>query len=250
MPGKICYLGDDHLQGAAAYLAGIFLHYGTAFDHVPSAEPPPAEFASIPYAAYVISDYPSLRLGHAAMAHIAARVEEGAGLLMIGGWESFHGRLGEYNESPLASVLPVLMRASDDRRNFPQPCLIEKAAEHEILSGLPWDQPPGIGGINLVTAKPGAETLLAAASFSVLHTVPLKSFRLAAKETGVASFSLVHSGEAFHFSAADRAPLLIVGRYGAGRTAALTTDVSAPLGRRFRGLGRPAHRAGGGWRHD
>ena len=25
MPGKICYLGDDHLQGAAAYLAGIML---------------------------------------------------------------------------------------------------------------------------------------------------------------------------------------------------------------------------------
>ncbi len=36
MPGKICYLGDDHLQGAAAYLAGIMLHHGLAFDYVPS----------------------------------------------------------------------------------------------------------------------------------------------------------------------------------------------------------------------
>ena len=131
------------MQGAAAYLAGILLHDGLAFDYVPSAESPPPDFASRPYAAYVISDYPSSRLGHAAMTHIAARVEQGAGLVMIGGWESFHGRLGEYTDSPLAAVLPVSMQSCDDRRNFSQPCLIEKVAEHEILAGLPWEQPAG-----------------------------------------------------------------------------------------------------------
>ena len=170
MPGKICYLGDDHLQGAAAYLAGIMLHHGLAFDHVPSAESPPAEFASMPYAAYVISDYPARDWATRPWQHIAARVEQGAGLVMLGGWESFHGRLGEYHQSPLAAVLPVTMQSCDDRRNFAQPCLIEKLGEHEILAGLPWDQPPGIGGINAVTAKPGAETLLAAASFSVVRS--------------------------------------------------------------------------------
>ena len=181
MSGKICYLGDDHLQGAAAYLAGIMLHHGLAFDYVPSAEPPPADFASKSYAAYVISDYSAARLGHAAMTHIAAHVEQGAGLVMLGGWDSFHGRLGEYHQSPLAAVLPVLMQSCDDRRNFAQPCLVEKACDHEILAGLPWDQPPGIGGINAVTAKPEAETLLVAASFSVLRTRLLRTLGLPAE---------------------------------------------------------------------
>ena len=203
MPGKICYLGDDHLQGAAAYLACILLHHGLAFDYVPSAESPPADFTSKPYAAYVISDYRASRLGHAAMTHMAARVEQGAGLVMIGGWESFHGRLGEYHQSPLAAVLPVTMESRDDRRNCAQPCLIEKVSDHEILAGLPWEQPPGIGGFNAVTAKPGAETLLSAAQFSVFR-----------------------SELAYEFVPAGRAPLLIVGRHGAGRTAALATDVA------------------------
>ena len=39
MPGDICYLGDDNLQGAAAYLGGIMLHFGLEFDYVPSTEP-------------------------------------------------------------------------------------------------------------------------------------------------------------------------------------------------------------------
>lgn len=203
MAGKICYLGDDHLQGAAAYLAGILLHHGLAFDYVPSAESPPAEFALTRYAAYVISDYRASRLGSAAMAQLVAQVEQGAGLVMLGGWESFHGRLGEYHHSLLAAILPVMMESCDDRRNFAQPCLIEKVADHEILAGLPWDQPPGIGGINTVTAKPGAETLLTAAQFSVRY-----------------------SEHAYSFVPTGQAPLLIVGRHGAGRTAALATDVA------------------------
>jgi hypothetical protein len=203
MPGKICYLGDDHLQGAAAYMAGILLHHGLAFDYVPSAESPPPEFTSTPYAAYVISDYRASRLGHAAMTHIAARVERGAGLVMLGGWESYHGRLGEYHQSPLVDVLPVTMQPCDDRRNFAQPCLIEKVTDNEILAGLPWNQPPGIGGINAVTAKPDAETLLVAVQFSVQR-----------------------GEEGYKFVSTGRDPLLIVGRHGAGRTAALTTDVA------------------------
>ena len=126
MSNKICYLGDDHLQGAAAYLAGILTHFGIEFDYVPSAESPPAIFVNTQYAAYVISDYPAARLDLPTMNHIAASVTDGAGLVMIGGWESFHGKLGEYHQSPLAEVLPVKMLPYDDRRNFVQPCLIEK----------------------------------------------------------------------------------------------------------------------------
>ena len=138
------------------------------------------------------------------MAHVAGRVEQGAGLLMLGGWESYFGRLGEYHQSPLADVLPVVMQQSDDRRNCAQPCLINKVAEHPILEGLPWDQPPGIGGFNAITPKPDAQTLA--------HVGAV--FRASRRPTTSSS------------SAARKSPLLVVGQHGRGRTAALATDVA------------------------
>ena len=57
----------------------------------------------------------------------------------------------------------------------------------------------------MVTAKPGAETLLAAVQFSVLRSE--QGYRIRRRPVNVA-------------------PLLIVGRHGAGRTAALATDVA------------------------
>jgi hypothetical protein len=203
MPGRICYLGDGTLGGAASYLAGIMLHYGLAFDYVPSEEPPPPTFAREPYALYVVSDYPAARFGAAAMAHVADCVEQGAGLVMLGGWESYYGRLGEYQDSPLAEVLPVVMQRSDDRRNYAQPCLLNQVAEHPILAGLPWDRPPGIGGFNLVTPKPSAQTLLTTARYSARRT----------------------AGK-FEFAQLEEIPLLVVGQHGRGRTAALATDVA------------------------
>jgi len=43
MGQAICYLGDDDLGGAAAYLAAVMLHAGLAFEHVPSTQSFPAE---------------------------------------------------------------------------------------------------------------------------------------------------------------------------------------------------------------
>jgi hypothetical protein len=203
MSAKICYLGDGTLNGPAGYLAGIMLHHGMAFDHVPSDARPPASFSQQPYGLYVVSDYPVNRFGQAAMAHVVERVEQGTGLLMLGGWESFFGRLGEYHESPLAKVLPVELQQSDDRVNCPQPCLINKVADHPILEGLPWDAPPGIGGFNRITPKPDAQTVLTAVRFWV-----------SAENQG------------FQFTRGEETPLLIVGQYGCGRTAALATDVA------------------------
>lgn len=203
MAGKICYLGDGSLSGAASYLAGILLHEGLAFDYVSSGESPPASFSSSDYALYIISDYPAARFGATAMTHVAARVQRGAGLLMLGGWESFFGQLGEYHASPLADVLPVVMQQADDRRNCWQPCLIRKMADHPILEGLPWDRPPGIGGFNAIAPKPNSQTLLNSVQFSAHRT-----------------------GGGFQFNAGAESPLLVVGRYGHGRTAALATDVA------------------------
>ena len=128
---------------------------------------------------------------------------------MLGGWESFFGRAGEYHQSPLAEVLPVVMQSADDRHNCAQPCLIHKVAEHPILEGLPWDQPPGIGGFNVVTAKPDAETLLTCVEFSVRRT-----------EASVHEFTAASSGRCW--SSGGTA----VGADGRGRTAALATDVA------------------------
>lgn len=211
MRGKICYLGDDHMSGAAVYLAGIMLHYGIPFDHVRSDEPPPDSFMAEHYALYVVSDYPAARFSEEAMRHIVRRVEEGAGLAMFGGWESYFGRLGEYHRSPLADALPVVMEQADDRRNQAQPCLVKKVAEHPILDGVPWDEPPGIGGFNAFTPKPGAETLLTSVRFAVSRVA-------GSDEQGP-------SGE-FRFVRGEESPLLVVGQNGKGRTAALATDVA------------------------
>ena len=200
---RICYLGDDTLQGAAAYLAGIMSHFGLAYDHVASTESPDAGFASRQYALYVVSDYPSARFRKGQMSHIAHSVHGGSGLVMLGGWESFFGQSGQYHESALAEVLPVTMRRDDDRRNCAQPCLIQKVAEHPILEGLPWDTPPGIGGFNAITPTSDAKTLLNCVQFSVRA-----------------------SGSEFEFVFGEVSPLLVVGERGEGRTAALATDAA------------------------
>jgi hypothetical protein len=203
MREKVCYLGDGTLDGAAGYLAGIMLHHGIAFDHVPSDAAPPASFAQEPYRLYVVSDYQAERFGRAAMKYVAESVRQGAGLVMLGGWESYFGRQGEYHDSPLADVLPVVMQSTDDRRNCPQPCLVNKVADHPIVEGLPWDRPPGIGGFNAIAAKPEAQTVLTAVQFAVSH-----------------------SGDDWQFVCGDETPLLVVGQCGRGRVAALATDVA------------------------
>ena len=203
MPAKICYLGDGALTGAASYLAAIMSHHGLEFDYVPSSEAPPPAFLSAPYSLYVVSDYPAARLDAPAIGRIVDRVEAGAGLLMLGGWESYFGRLGEYHRSRLADILPVVMQSSDDRRNCAQPCLVNKAAEHPILENLPWDMPTGIGGFNAFTPKSDAQTILTSLQFAVRQV----------------------DGQ-FEFTRGAESPLLVVGQYGRGRTAALATDVA------------------------
>ncbi len=203
MLNRVCYFGDDDFTGAAIYLAGIMAHYELDYDHVDSSQSPPGAFDSLQYGLYVLSDYPAVQFRKTQLAHIADCVRRGSGLAMFGGWESFHGRLGEYHASPLVEVLPVKMAAEDDRRNAVQPCLIHKVAEHPILDGLPWDRPPGIGGFNALAPKLGTATVL-------------ESMR----------FSITRHGDDYHFAPGERSPLLVLGQYGEGRVAALATDVA------------------------
>jgi uncharacterized membrane protein len=178
-------------------------HAGLVFDHLRPEERLTPAFLARDHALFIFSDYPRARVSPAVERALLERVAGGVGLLMIGGWESFHGAAGEYVGSALAEALPVVLRTADDRINCPQPCLLEQVADHPVLEGLPWDQPPGIGGFNHVRVRRGGRMLLAARVFQACRRDGDYLFR---------------PGRAY--------PLLVVGAHGRGRTAAFTTDVA------------------------
>lgn len=89
-------------------------------------------------------------------------VQDGGGLMMIGGWLSFTGVEGKANfrGTGVEKALPVTMLPTDDRVEMPQgfqPEVLEP--DHPVLRGIqdPW---PVLLGYNRVEAKPGAAVLL------------------------------------------------------------------------------------------
>ena len=204
MTKSILYLGDTHLRDAAAYLAGLLHHWGWEFEYVRSDETATSEMLTEPRVLFIVSDYPASRMDEAVQRQLLEQVAAGAGLIMIGGWESFHGLGGDWDGTPIGDVLPVVIASEDDRLNCDQPVLVRCVAEHPVLNGLPWDaRPPAIGGFNRIASKPNATVLLESQRFTVKR-----------------------SGNEFVFTPHDRYPLLVVSECGRGRTAALATDVA------------------------
>lgn len=204
MTPKAVYLGDTGLNQQAAYLAGVMTHYGLTFEYRNSDGPFDEALLSSEYGLMILSDYPASCFTDDQLAAIAEKVRCGMGLLMIGGWESFTGLGGNYHRTRLAEVLPVRMRSSDDRVNFSSPCLMVKEQDHPMLGSLPFDRCcPAVGGLNAVEVKPGAAVLLSAVPFA------------ASRNDGV-----------FQFRQGSAYPLLVIGEYGRGRTAAFMSDVA------------------------
>jgi hypothetical protein len=204
MTTSVVYCGDTSLHGAAAYLAGLLHAWGWSYDYVPSDRPAPASLFRPPRALFVLSDYPAARLAAPLQQHMLQQVSAGAGLLMIGGWESFHGCGGNWDQTPVGQALPVYIRGQDDRLNCDHPVLLQQVAQHPAVDDLPWNsRPPLIGGLNRWTPKADATTLLEAQHFEVRREAGTFAFRPTARD-----------------------PLLVVGRHGTGRTAALATDVA------------------------
>ncbi len=205
MKKQILYLGDTSLNTAASYLAGVMNFYGLDFDYLPSDRKFDISLLENQYQAIIISDYPSSNFSADQLQNIAKEVENGTGLLMIGGWESFTGANCEYNNTILAKVLPVIMKKTDDRINCPNPCLVEKIVAHKIILSLPFDKnPPAIGGFNQLKAKPNTQTILAARRFKAQK-----------------------NKNRFIFEPTKQAyPLLILGAYGRGRVAVFATDAA------------------------
>lgn len=224
------YLGDDDMTRAASYLCGVMLYHHIAFERVDSLQSPSEDQMARSYEGYILSDYPKSGFRPGQLERIRDAVDAGSGLLMLGGWESYHGQIGEYNDTVLAEVLPVLMQKEDDRCNYAQPTLLYMEQSHPILDNLPWEKPPFVGGFNRFTAKPDARTILKAICTEVritgedesrLDPLPASS---AAREERLSV--PLPNGAAMSLNFTEDHPMLVVGRYGRGRTAALATDVA------------------------
>ncbi|MCS5732288.1 glutamine amidotransferase [Herbiconiux daphne] len=121
-------------------------------------------------------------------------VEQGGGLLMVGGYMTFSGvdAKARWGRTPLAAALPVTVLDRDDRVELPAGAAAETRAPHPITAGLPtvW---PNLLGLNEVTVRETATELATCAGH----------------------------------------PLLVVGDYGRGRSGAFTSDIAphwAPAG--------------------
>ena len=201
---KFLYFGDDDMTRAAAYLCGIMTHADLPFERVDSTQSPTDALLQAPYNAFILSDYPRERFQPGQLEMICNAVKNGAGLVMLGGWESYHGRLGEYHGTVMADVLPVTMLQTDDRRNFSQGVLLSPVQSHPILDNLPWKTPPLVGGLNEFAVKPNAKVLLNGLPLSI--------------QTNEGQFDFGFETKMY--------PMLVIGEYGKGRTAALATDVA------------------------
>ena len=206
-PAPILYLGDTRLDAAASYLAGVLNHAGLSFDYVASDASALGQLNAGPRRLIILSDYLASSLETEGHDRIVQRHREGTGLLMLGGWESYHGLGGDWDDKPAAEVLPVVMSGTDDRINHDQPALLRTTATsggHPIIAGLPWDErPPTIGGYNRFSPKPGTMTLLE-----------------------VVRQQIQRDGDAFTINDTVIDPMLVVSESGPARTACLATDAA------------------------
>ncbi|MCG8652878.1 MAG: glutamine amidotransferase [Pirellulales bacterium] len=151
---------------------------------------------------FMIGDLDAAAIGTEQLQQLADAVSAGAGLLMLGGYQTY-GR-GGYADSPLADVLPVEMDAALRRRvggppddqtgQLAGPLSIQLTRRDGITDlggddpGLIWQQLPPLQGANDLgepKVLPGVRVLL---------------------------------------ESSQQDPLLVVGQYGRGRTAALAMD--------------------------
>ena len=206
MSNPILFLGDTTLDSAASYLAGALSNAGWRFDYVPSETALKLDEIASPRKLIVISDYPAERIEASLQEKIVEQVQQGTGLLMIGGWESYQGMGGNWAGTAIGNLLPVIISESDDRQNCDQPVFVRCKAEHPITSGLPWNKrPPIIGGYNQVQVAAGAIVILEAERHRACFV------------GDESKCNLVCEGSA---------PLLVIDDSQPGRIAALMTDLA------------------------
>lgn len=173
--------------------------------------PVPLEKALQPgrYDIFLIGDLDANAIGEAQLKQLAQRVSEGAGLVTLGGFQTYG--TGGYADGPLESVLPVRMDASQRRQpvrgvlsdsertararsQIPGPIEIELARNHPIVD-LGGNDPASVW--KTLPPLPGASRLVGPRA-----------------EAGIQVLLRTSDGN----------PLLVIGGYGKGRVASLAID--------------------------
>lgn len=126
--------------------------------------------------AIILGDLPASALSVASLEAIKRRVEQGAGLLLLGGYRSYEA--GGYGSSPLAPLFPMEMRAVKSQKpsapidptfHIPGPVPMEPTQPHEITTFAAgreneeiWKSlKPLLGANRFGKLKPGAQILAA-----------------------------------------------------------------------------------------
>lgn len=174
--------------------------------HVPPAVILDERWLRIPFDVFILSDYSRKQLSSRPERLIAKRVDEGAGLLMIGGWGSFSGPYGGWKGSLIEKRLPVTCLGRDDRLNYPGGALVFPEKNHPAVHLASFRQPPVICGMNRIQPKKGSAVILSAKKISVKNW----------NANRTAAVSAAKRGE----------PLLVVSGKLAERRAALATDAA------------------------
>lgn len=116
-------------------------------------------------------------------------VKQGGSLLMVGGYLSFQGiqAMANYRNTLLAEVLPVAMEVGDDREEVPAGATPSVVLpDHPIVAGFSSEKWPHLLGFHRLTAKPNTDVVLSVNDY----------------------------------------PLLTVGEYGNGKSAAFASDMA------------------------
>jgi len=203
---KVLYAGDSPVGGPANYLLAVLKRLRAEVRHLPPAQTLHPWLLRQRFDAIILSDFSRTRVPYASEVAIVRHVEQGTGLLMVGGWGSFSGPFGGWRGSRIESLLPVRCLRRDDRKHFPGGALITSRAPHSMFRSLSFREPPAICGLNVVRPKAGSRTLLAA--------TPILSRR----NPSTGSLSAALSPRTY--------PLLVINADMRKRVAALTTDLA------------------------
>ena len=159
---RILYAGDSPAGGPANYLLGILGGMKADVTHLPPDKILKPALLRRRFDGIILSDFSAKNVPATSQKIIARQVDEGTGLLMVGGWGSFSGPFGGWRGSLIEKLLPVSCLNRDDRIHLPGGAHLLEKRKHSMFRGLSFKNPPVICGLNRVRPKSPAAVLLTA----------------------------------------------------------------------------------------